>query len=170
MEPVLPASRAMILKMENAYYLILTMLNLQILDVVLGIGTIKFAWIALSDGYLMTRKHAFPFLIFAEHLVKMETVLLATKAITSESVNVSYLIITAPSLEILAVVFGILTSKFAWNALRDGTSTRRISALPFRTNVKLTLRMETVLHAIKAMTWKMANAFFHHQILLLLRT
>jgi hypothetical protein len=61
----------------------------------------------------MTRKHAFPFLIFAEHLVKMETVLLATKAITSESVNVSYLIITAPSLEILAVVFGILTSKFA---------------------------------------------------------
>lgn len=58
----------------------------------------------------MKKKHVFPFLIFAEHLVKMETVLLAIKAMTSESVNVSYLLIKS-SLEILAAVFGILTFK-----------------------------------------------------------
>ncbi len=72
----------MTLKTGNAFSLNSTMLILQIMDVVNGIGTTKSAWLALIIGYSMQITFVYPFLINVLHMTIMETVLLVSRDTT----------------------------------------------------------------------------------------
>ena len=109
----LPATRDMILRMENASSPTPTMLSHQTSDVELGIGTNKSASLAPTNGFSMPTKFVCQFLTSAPLMMLQELVLPASRDMTSRKENASSPTQTMPSPLILDAVSGIGTTKFA---------------------------------------------------------
>ena len=99
-----------------------TMLSLQMPDVPHGIGTTKFALLALKTGFSMLINYAFPFLTNVKSTMLPELALLATKDMTSLRELVSSPHSTMPSPPTQDAANGTGTTRFASNAQADGSS------------------------------------------------
>jgi len=135
MEIVPNAIKDMTSKKDSASSLTLTTPDPLILDAVFGTGTIKCASPAQVDGSPMLMEPVCPYLTNAKLTPKMETVLNATKDMTSPKDNASSLPSTTPSPLTPDVDSGIGTNKSALNAPTSGPSTLRKSACQFLINV-----------------------------------
>ena len=82
MEIVLLATRDMISKKDNVFSLNSIMLDLQIWDVVLGIGITKFALLAPKIGSSTQTEFAYQLLINARLMLRMEIAHLVIKDMT----------------------------------------------------------------------------------------
>ena len=100
-----------------------TMLSLQMPDVPHGIGTTKFALLALKTGFSMLINYAIPFLTNVKSTMLPELALHATKDMTSLRELVSSPHSTTPSLPTQDAANGTGTTRFASNAQADGSST-----------------------------------------------
>ena len=127
-----------------------TMPSLLIQDAVPGIGTIKFASLALRDGSSTTKRSAFQFLTNVLQAIKTETALPAIKVMTLRMEPAFSLSSTMLTLLTQDVVPGTGIAKSAFPALKDGFSMRKRFAFPYLTNVLLMMTKETALHASKA--------------------
>ncbi len=112
-EPVFHASRDTILKKEPVSSPHSTMPSLLTLDAPPGIGTIKSVFPAPNNGPSMLTKSAFPFLINALLMLRMELVFHASRDTTLRKEPASSLISTTLSLLTLDVPPGIGTTKSA---------------------------------------------------------
>ena len=151
-EPAFHASRDTILKKEPVSSPHSTMPSLLILDVPPGIGTTKSAFPAPNNGPSMLTKSAFPFLINALLMLRMELVFHASRDTTLRKEPASSPHSTTPSLLILDAPPGIGTIKSAFPALSTGFSMEIRNAFPFLINALLMLRMEPVFHASRDTT------------------
>ena len=111
-----------------------------------------------KDGPSMLIEYAYQLLINAEHTLKMVTVPLATRDMTSLTDNVFTLYLIMFNLWTLDVLPGTGTSKSALPAPMDGFSTTKEYVLLFLTNVLLMLKMVTVQLVIKDTIWLKDNA------------
>ena len=114
-----------------------TMLSLQMPDVPHGIGTTKFALLALKIGFSMLINYAFPFLTNVKSTMLPELALHATKVMTSLMELASSPHSTTPSPPTQDAVNGTGTTKSAWLAPKTGSSMPIKSAFPFQTNALL---------------------------------
>jgi hypothetical protein len=124
-----------------------TTLSPLIQDAPLGIGTIKSAFPAPNTGFSMEIRNAFQFLTNALLMPITELVFHASRVTTLRTELVSHLISTMLILPTSAVLPGIGTTKSAFPAQRDGSSTQRRDVCPSMTTVTVTMRMEPALHA-----------------------
>ena len=99
-----------------------TMLNPQILDVELGIGTNKYVSHVLKDGLSMPTKFALLLVISVLIMMLQAHVQLASRDMISLMEFVNSLHSTMLSHLILDAVHGIGITKYAWLALKDGSS------------------------------------------------
>ena len=131
--------------------LISTVLNPGMMDVLLGIGIIKFVLNAQKDGlWLMVL--VFQLVITALLMILLEPVLNALVDMTSLMENVNSHHSTMLSHLIQDVLNGIGTIKFACNVLKIGFSMLMVLAYLSLTSVPLIIQMVFVLHVTKDMT------------------
>ena len=100
-----------------------TMLSLQMLDVLHGIGITKFVLLALKIGFSMLIKSVSPFLTNVKSMMLLELVLHATKDMTSLRELVSSLPSTTPSPPTQDAANGTGTTRSVLSAQADGSST-----------------------------------------------
>ncbi len=146
-EIVFHASRDTISKKEPVFSPLSTTPSLLIPDVLPGIGTIKSAFHAQSNGLSMLIKSAFPFLINAPLTEITELAFHASKDTILRTVPAFFPHSTTLSPPILDVLPGIGTIKSAFHAQSNGLSTLIKSAFQFQTNAPLTEMMELVFPA-----------------------
>ena len=146
------ASRDMTSRKEHVFSLHSTTPSPLILDAVSGIGTTKSVCPAPRDGFSMPTRSVCPFLTTALLMTTVEPASPASKDTTSRTEPVSSLLQTTPSLLTLAVVFGTGTTKSAFPAPTDGSSTPTRSVCPFLTNALQATVLEPALLAMKVMT------------------
>ena len=131
--------------------LISTVLNPGMMDVLLGIGIIKFVLNAQKDGlWLMVL--VFQLVITALLMILLEPVLNALVDMTSLMENVNSHHSTMLSHLIQDVLNGIGTIKFACNVLKIGFSMLMVLVYLSLTSVPLIIQMVFVLHVTKDMT------------------
>ena len=131
--------------------LISTVLNPGMMDVLLGIGIIKFVLNAQKDGlWLMVL--VFQLVITVLLMILLEPVLNALVDMTSLMENVNSHHSTMLSHLIQDVLNGIGTIKFACNVLKIGFSMLMVLVYLSLTSVPLIIQMVFVLHVTKDMT------------------
>jgi len=144
--------------MDNAFTLPPTLLDLQTLAAEPGIGLTKYALHAQTDGPSMPIRFVCQLLTNVLLMLITETALLATKAMISPTENASTHSQTLLVPPILDVELGTGQIKFALSAPTDGSKMLMVFVPLSLTNVLLTLRMVTVLHATRAMILQMGPA------------
>ena len=144
---VFHASRDTILRTELAFSHHSTTPSLPILDAPPGIGIIKFALLALNNGFSMLIRFAFQFLTNAPPTVITEPVFHASRVTILRMEPVFSLHSTMPSLLILDVPPGTGITKSASAAPSTGFSMETRNAFQFLTNALLMLITETASHA-----------------------
>ena len=145
--PASHASRDTILRTELVFSHHSTTLSPLILDAPPGIGIIKFALLALNNGFSMLIRFAFQFLTNAPPTVITEPVFHASRVTILRMEPVFSLHSTMPSLLILDVPPGTGITKSASAAPSTGFSMETRNAFQFLTNALLMLITETASHA-----------------------
>ncbi len=147
LETASPAIRDTISRREPVSSPASTMPSPLIQDAAPGIGTTKFASLALRDGSSTTKRSAFQFLTNVLQAIRMETALPASRDMTLRTAPAFSLSSTMLTPLTQDVVPGTGIAKSAFPALKDGFSMRRKFAFPYLTNVLPMTTKETVLHA-----------------------
>jgi hypothetical protein len=134
----------MTFKKESAYSHYQTTKNQLMQDAEPGIGTTKSAFHAPTDGFSIVKKFVQLFLIYALHMITVETASLATKDTTlrKEPVSSQASITLTPLIQDAVPGTGIIKSVF--HALQDGSSMIKKSVFQFQTNALQVMPMETV--------------------------
>ena len=135
-----------------------TTLSLLTPDAPPGTGTTKSALPAPRTGSRMLTVSAFPFLINAQLMLQMETVLHALKDTTSSTVNVFSPNQTTPSPPTLDAELGTGTTRSALLAQEDGSLMLTKFVFPSLTNAENTPKMVTALLATRDTTSLKENA------------
>ena len=146
------ASRDMTLSMEFVSSHHSTTLSLQIQDVQLGTGTIKFVSHVQRTGLKMLMESVFLLVTNALSMMLQELAQLVSVDMILSMEFVNSLLSTTLSLQIQDALNGIGTTKFVLNVLKNGSSMLTVSVLQYLINVLLTMRMVLVYLAIKDMT------------------
>jgi len=144
----------MMLLMESVFILPPILLKLLIWDADHGIGKTRNVWPALTSGHSITTVFVCLFLINVLLMIIQDSAQLATKVMTSTTVNASSLNPTTPSLLTLDAELGTGTIKFVSHAPMDGFSTTKKFAFLSLISAKLMLITETAQPASKDMTLK----------------